>query len=50
MTVGEWKKKRIEEAGGELITYYKIKSSGEYGLCRQRSGIEQMQTAIKKLY
>lgn len=34
MTVGESIRMEIEKAGGELITYYKIQSTGEFGITR----------------
>ena len=34
MTVGEYKFMRVKEAEGEIITYYKIQSTGEYDIQR----------------
>ena len=34
MTVGEYKCMSVKEAEGEIITYYKIQSSGEYAIQR----------------
>ena len=34
MTVGEYECMRVKEAGGEIITYYKIQSTGEYAIQR----------------
>lgn len=34
MTVGEYKCMRVKEAEGEIITYYKIQSTGEYAIKR----------------
>lgn len=34
MTVGESIRRQIDEAGGEIITYFKILSTGEFGITR----------------
>lgn len=34
MTVGEYNCMKVKEAGGEIITYYKIQSTGEYAIQR----------------
>lgn len=35
MTVGEYNCMKVKEAGGEIITYYKIQSTDEYAIQRR---------------